>query len=104
MPIKEKIIEAPFEAYFGVFLTLGCSLNCDYCVQKISLPNQPVAHYPIVSGEEWVTALNAIAERTKRRFLRPSKKKKLSITGGEPTLHPDFIYIINNLDRNWNIT
>lgn len=52
----------------------------------------------------WVEALNSLRGRTKRRFLRPSKKKKLSITGGEPTLHPDFIYIINNLDNNWRIT
>lgn len=104
MPMKEKIIEAPFESYFGVFLTLACSLACDYCVQKISMPQQPIAHYHTVSGRSWVEALNSIAARTKKRFLRPAKKKKVSITGGEPTLHPDFVYIINNLDHNWNIT
>jgi len=104
MQIREKTIDAPFDAYFGVFLTLGCSLNCDYCVQKISLPHQPIAHYPLVSGKEWVAALNAIAGRRKRKNIIITKKKKISITGGEPTLHPDFVYIINNLDRDWNIT
>jgi len=104
MQMKEKIIEAPFESYFGVFLTLACSLACEYCVQKVSLPNQPLGRYPIVSGKMWVEALNSITPRIKKRFLRPAKKKKISITGGEPTLHPDFVYIINNLDNNWRIT
>ena len=104
MQIKEKIIQAPFESYFGIFLTLACSLKCEYCVQKISLPNQSIAHYPLVSGREWVEALNAISGRTKRKNLFIIKKKKLAITGGEPTLHPDFIYILNNLDKNWRIT
>jgi len=99
-----KIIESPFNSYFGVFLTLACSLKCDYCVQKISLPHQPPAAYPLISGKDWVEALNAIANRRKKRFFRRPKRKKISITGGEPTLHPDFVYIINNLDNDWNIT
>lgn len=102
--MKEKIIEAPFDYYFGVFLNLSCSLPCEYCVQKISLPAQPIAKYPIVSGKDWVEALNSIAGRTKKRFLRSPKKRKISITGGEPSLHPDFAYILNNLDNNWKIT
>ena len=104
MQIKEKVIKAPFDSYFGAFLTLDCSLKCSYCVQRISLPNQAVAHYPVVGARGWVEALNSITGRTKKRFLRRAKKKKISITGGEPTLHPDFVYIINNLDHNWNIT
>lgn len=102
--MKEKIIKAPFDYYFGVFLNLNCSLSCEYCVQKISLPQIPIARYRIVSGEQWVRALNVIIDRTKKRFLRFPKKKKLSITGGEPSLHPDFIYILNNLDNDWKIT
>lgn len=101
---KPKIIKAPFESYFGVFLTLACSLKCDYCVQKISLPLEPVAKYPLISGEDWIRGLNKIGARTKKRFLRQAKKKKVSITGGEPTIHPDFVYILNNLDKDWNIT
>ncbi len=100
----DKMIEAPFDYYFGAFLNLTCSLPCEYCVQKISLPGQPIAHYPLMSGQKWVEALNAISGRTKNRFLRSPKRKKISITGGEPSLHPDFIYILNNLDKDWKIT
>ena len=100
----KKIIEAPFDYYYGVFLNLSCNLPCEYCVQKISLPQQPSAKYPIVSGSKWVEALNAITNRTRKKFLRFPKKKKISITGGEPSLHPDFVYVINNLDKDWRIT
>lgn len=104
MATKPKIINAPFNYYFGVFLNLSCSLPCEYCVQKISLPEVQIARYPIVSGKSWVEALNSIAGRTKKRFLRLPKRKKISITGGEPSLHPDFAYILNNLDNDWKIT
>jgi len=104
MPKYDKVIEAPFDYYFGAFLNLSCSLPCEYCVQKISLPGQPVARYSLMPGQEWVEALNSIAGRTKKRFLRHPKRKKISITGGEPSLHPDFIYILNNLDKDWKIT
>ncbi|OGX00381.1 MAG: hypothetical protein A3I73_03410 [Omnitrophica bacterium RIFCSPLOWO2_02_FULL_45_16] len=98
------IIEAPFDYYFGVFLNLNCSLPCEYCVQKITLPHAPTASYGIVPGKKWVEALNSVAGRQKKRFLRASKKKKISVTGGEPSLHPDFVYVLNNLDNNWKIT
>jgi sulfatase maturation enzyme AslB (radical SAM superfamily) len=100
----EKIIEAPFDYYFGAFLNLSCSLPCEYCVQKISLPGQALAHYATMPGRQWVETLNSISGRTKKRFLRRHKRKKLSVTGGEPTLHPDFIYIMNNLDKDWKVT
>ena len=72
--MEDKIIEAPFDYYFGVFLNLNCSLPCEYCVQKITLPHAPVARYPLISGKEWVRALNGIAGRTKKRFLRTPKR------------------------------
>jgi len=102
--LQAKIIDSHFTAFWGVFLGLGCNLNCHYCVQKISKPQKPVARYENRTGKEWVEALNAIAQRTQKRFLRPPRVKKLSILGGEPTVYPDFLYVINNLDRNWKIT
>jgi len=99
-----RTINASFESYYCVFLNLSCTLSCEYCVQKISSPAVAAAKYPISPGKDWVEALNSLADRRKRRFLRRAKRKKISITGGEPTLHPDFVYIVNNLDRDWSIT
>ncbi len=102
--MKAKIIDSHFTAFWGVFLNLSCNLNCPYCIQKISLPAKPIAEYKARTGAQWVEALNAIANRTKKRFLRYPKVKKLSILGGEPTIYPDFLYVINNLDKNWKLT
>ncbi|MDD5504146.1 MAG: radical SAM protein [Candidatus Omnitrophica bacterium] len=99
-----KVIDASFESYYCVFLTLSCTLSCEYCVQKISCPAVAAAKYPVRRGADWVEALNSLANRRKKRFLRRAKRKKISITGGEPTLHPDFAFIVNNLDRDWAIT
>ncbi|HDZ76576.1 MAG TPA: radical SAM protein, partial [Candidatus Omnitrophica bacterium] len=46
----------------------------------------------------------SIPNRRKRKNFFIAKKKKLAIIGGEPTLHPDFVYILNNLDKDWRIT
>ena len=102
--MKEKIINSHFTAFWGVFLNLDCNLNCYYCIQRISLPLRPPTSYKRRTGREWVEALNSISGRTKKRFLRRARIKKLSILGGEPTIYPDFLYVINNLDKNWKIT
>lgn len=102
--MKAKIIDSHFTAFWGVFLNLDCNLRCHYCIQKISLPHKPLASYSSPTGKEWVGALNAIANRTQRRFLRRARIKKLSILGGEPTVFPDFLYMINNLDKHWKVT
>ena len=102
--MKPKIIDSHFTAFWGVFLTLHCNLHCHYCIQKISSPQVPLAQYKLHSGKEWVEALNAIDNRTQKRFLRRRRIKKLSILGGEPTIYPDFLYVVNNLDKNWKIT
>ena len=102
--MKSKTIDSHFTAFWGVFLNLNCNLNCHYCIQRISLPAKPLAQYQTRNGKEWIEALNAISGRAKKRFLRPPRIKKLSILGGEPTIFPDFLYVINNLDKYWKVT
>ena len=102
--MKPKVIDSHFTAFWGIFLNLDCNLNCHYCIQKISLPKIHLAHYETQTGKAWVEALNAISNRIQKRLLRPPRIKKLSILGGEPTIYPDFLYVINNLDKNWKIT
>jgi MoaA/NifB/PqqE/SkfB family radical SAM enzyme len=98
---KLSLIDSEFSSYWAVFLTLNCNYNCEYCVQKIY---RKTVTYDLVAGDKWIRALNSITNRTKFRFFRRRKIKKFAIIGGSPTLHPDFIGIINGLDKYWLIT
>jgi len=73
--------------YLGVFLTFGCNLQCSYCINKHDKGNFPKS---LISGEEWVKAINRIETRA---------DVPITVQGGEPTTHPDFIFIINNVKK-----
>ena len=77
-------------AYWGAFLTLTCSADCPYCIQKI-VPEEfkKARRATSLSGEEWVRLLNGIEHRS---------GQPLALTGGEPSIHPDFLYVLNNLE------
>lgn len=78
--------------YWATFLTFKCTGKCDYCIQHICKSEFVTARSEyekdLLSGEEWVEYLNR---------LQRWKNMRLGVIGGEPTLHPDFFYIINNL-------
>lgn len=71
--------------YIGVFLTFGCSLNCSYCINHFE---KNLKQRPMISGKDWVRLLNRIDSRP---------DLPVSLQGGEPSLHPDFLYLINHL-------
>jgi len=77
--------------YIGVFLTFGCNLKCSYCVNNFG---GSLLKRRIISGKEWVRLLNR---------LLCHQDLPVSLQGGEPGMHPDFIYIINNLKPELNI-
>lgn len=77
--------------YIGVFLTLACNYRCSYCLNHFGESSVPEK---MLSGEEWVKGLNR---------LNSCAELPLTLQGGEPSLHPDFIYIINNLNPELNI-
>jgi len=78
--------------YIGCFLTLDCNFNCFYCINKF---NKKYHTKTItVSGRKWVKGLNR---------LIMNSDLPVTLQGGEPSLHPDFIWIINNLDISINI-
>lgn len=75
--------------YIGVFLTLACNYKCSYCINshgslKVERKN--------LNGKDWVRALNRI-----------EGSLPVTLQGGEPSLHPDFYFIINNLKPGLNI-
>lgn len=71
--------------YIAVFLTLSCNYSCSYCITYFEQGNFTKRH---ISGEDWVKGLNRIISRD---------DLPVTLQGGEPSIHKNFIYIINNL-------
>jgi MoaA/NifB/PqqE/SkfB family radical SAM enzyme len=88
--MKEIIIPENYN-YIAVFLTFACNLNCSYCINHFESGNFSKKH---LSGGQWVKVLNRITSRD---------DLPITIQGGEPTLHKDFIYIINHIREDLNI-
>lgn len=77
--------------YIASFLTFACNLKCKYCINHFE---QDIIRRKMLSGKEWVEGLNRLVLR---------EDLPVTLQGGEPSLHPDFIYIINHLDPRINI-
>lgn len=71
-----------FDGKVRIYLTLECNLSCHYCVNRFL---GKIKKYKLVSGTDWIKAINR-------------ERRDVAFTGGEPTLHPDFIEIINGID------
>jgi len=81
--------------YITAFMTMRCNLACSYCLNNISNSKDfNRTRYFEISGKEWVDALNKIESRP---------EVPITFSGGEPFLHKDFIYILNNLKSELNI-
>jgi len=87
----KSIIMPKSHNYIGVFLTFECSLHCDYCINYF---NKSVIERGVISGEEFVKGLNRIVSRD---------DLPVTLQGGEPSHHPDFYYIVNNIKPELNI-
>jgi MoaA/NifB/PqqE/SkfB family radical SAM enzyme len=78
--------------YIACFLTLECNLNCSYCINYFGGIRR--FKKKIISGKKWTEGLN---------HLVCSEDLPITLQGGEPSLHPDFIWIIKNLKESLNI-
>ena len=80
-----------YSCYWAHMLTFRCSSSCDFCILnargKCSKADE-------LTGSEILDFWNNIEHKNGQR---------LSIIGGEPTLHPDLVDIVNNLE-NYYIT
>jgi sulfatase maturation enzyme AslB (radical SAM superfamily) len=90
--IKKEIKIPHTYKYMSAFLTMRCNLNCNFCLNAFDKSFNRES-FKEISGEKWVKGLNRI---------EPSLVP-LTFTGGEPFLHQDFIYILNNLKPELNI-
>lgn len=72
--------------YWAHMVTFRCGANCPFC---------------IISGRGKRRDANELTGKQILNFwngLKHPAAKKLSLIGGEPTLHPDIVEIINNLE------
>ena len=88
----QKEIDLPKEykyKYIAAFLTMRCNFNCSFCLNSLDKGmNFNRLKFKEIIGEEWVKALNKIESQS---------EVPITLSGGEPFLHKDFIYIINNI-------
>tara|TARA_Y100000310_G_scaffold344908_1_gene460378 strand:- start:1152 stop:2033 length:882 start_codon:yes stop_codon:yes gene_type:complete len=81
--------------YISAFLTMRCNLNCSFCLNSLDKSKEfNRKNFKEISGKEWVDSLNKIKSRP---------EVPITFSGGEPFLHKDFIYILNNLKPELNI-
>jgi molybdenum cofactor biosynthesis enzyme MoaA len=89
-----KSVVVPDEyKYIAAFLTMKCNLSCSFCLNTFN-KNFNRSIFKEISGEEWVYGLNRLESR---------EEVPVTFCGGEPKMHKDFIYIINNLKPELNI-
>jgi MoaA/NifB/PqqE/SkfB family radical SAM enzyme len=93
--LENCIIQGSFEEIYPLHvqieLTDNCNLFCDYCYRNAEYKN-PASKY--------------IDKKEIQKFLLQHKKKNLlevGITGGEPTLHPEFLDIMDFTLKNFEL-
>jgi hypothetical protein len=91
MNLKEIYLPDRYN-YIAAFLTLDCNIKCAYCIN--SFGNMNLVKKLTMPGERWI----AILDR-----LKCSENLPITLQGGEPSLHPDFVRIINNLRQDLKI-
>lgn len=75
--------------YCAAFLTLGCQLKCSYCINIQQYERKVLAKKrKAMTAKDWIQALNRI---------EATPDLPITLQGGEPTSHPDFYEIINNV-------
>jgi MoaA/NifB/PqqE/SkfB family radical SAM enzyme len=78
----------------NILLTSSCNRSCPYCFARKEISGP--------SGDQWLSWENLIYIAD---FLRASGQRKVSLLGGEPTLHPQCVdFILYLIDRGFNVT
>lgn len=81
--------------YIAAFLTMACPYRCEYCINEF----EPTRQFPpALSAKQWVRGLSRIKNLTRNRGVVP-----ITFQGGEPSCHPGFYDIINELPETLSI-
>ena len=89
----KKIVIPENYNYIAIFLIFLCNLRCSFCINDFDTAprKRKMSH---LSGKEWEVGLNRIVSRP---------DLPITLQGGEPTLHNDFVYIVNSLSPDLNV-
>jgi hypothetical protein len=75
--------------YIAAFLTMACPYRCPYCINEFESGRR---QHGRMSGEQWVQGLSRLANLEREEGIVP-----VTLQGGEPSVHPDFYYLIQHL-------
>ncbi len=70
-------------------LTNRCNLNCPYC-----FANANSAGFEYIMDRKQITGMLQTV-----RSIRPQRNKTIQLSGGEPTIHPDFLWAVSETKR-----
>lgn len=83
--MKNILLNNPRDCY--LILTDRCNMRCRHCYGKYGI-NSPQKE---LDGDQWISVINELVKND--IFF-------VNISGGEPTLHPDFCRILNEINKN----
>jgi hypothetical protein len=83
---RSAVVLPPAFNYIGCFLTFACPYQCSYCINRFG--ETPVRGYRPLPGAEWISF-----------FQRLETNAPITLQGGEPGSHPDFISIVRETLR-----
>ncbi len=87
-PNRLKLVLLPASYnYVGAFLTFRCPYHCSYCINRFH--GHEIGGYPEMSGSDWITFFSRLETRD----------VPVTLQGGEPGLHPDFITIVEEISQ-----
>jgi organic radical activating enzyme len=76
--------------FLRIFPIHFCNYACEYCTVYTRLNTElKWKEFDLLDGDSWATALNRLGPMY----------KYLVVSGGEPTLHPDFVQIFNDYEH-----
>ena len=83
---RQQVVETLFPRQLIIVLTYHCNLNCSFCFSK-TLQNTE----PDYLTEEMLEKILA--------WMKGKGFKRVCLFGGEPSIHPKFIHILNRFQR-----
>ena len=90
-PHQDQAVKLPDSFnYIGVFLTFRCPYSCSYCINRFDDRNPRSVE---LSGREWISFFDRLDTRD----------IPVTLQGGEPGCHPDFVEIVTETLKNHHV-